>query len=269
MHRRSQRTSAFKSTSPLTRMERLFFWCAQPPDGHYEFSFIEEEFISFMKTDTFKKRFPFDQKQINLLELCLKATTILNNALETEVGCILLEEEYLLLSQIDVLKDSLLFEKDLFIFPNFHSEKLISTKPDVKYWLNELDRNRFKTYKPKNSDKTEVPMPGTKKQKLFYNKRFSELQKLDSNELILKYPDLLLMSRIVPSKSLGRLSKEGRYRVKKNLLELYKYFLYVQHRHNMASDLPYWKNELLFIENAISINLLLWQTNCLRTLVVI
>jgi len=135
--------------------------------------------------------------------------------------------------------------------------------------LNELDRSRFKTFKPKNSTVTEVPMPGNKKQKTFYIKKFIKLQKLESKELISKYPDLLLMSRIVPSKSLGRLSKEGRYKVKKNLLELYKYYLYVQHRHNMSSDIPYWINELQFLDNAISINLLLWQTNCLRTLVVV
>jgi hypothetical protein len=249
-------------------MERLFFWCATPPDGHYEFPFIEKEFFSFMQTETFKKRFPLSAKQTELLDLCLKATSILDNALETELGCVLLEEEYYLLSKIDVLKKHLVISGDLYFFTNFHSEKLITTKPEAKYWLNELDRSRFKTFKPRNSTITEVPMPGNKKQKIFYGKKFCELQKLSPKDLISKYPDLLLMSRVVPSKSLGRLSKEGRYRVKKNLLELYKYYLYVQHRHNMSSSIPYWDNELLFIDNAISINLLLWQTNCLRTLVV-
>jgi len=269
MHRRSQRTSAFKSTSPLTRMERLFFWCANPSDGHYEFPFIESEFIKFIDTDLFKKRFPLSEAQRVLLKSCIDITRILESALETEAGCILIEQEYEKLYSIKELRDSLVCENDLYIFQNFHSEKLVSTKSDVQYWLNELDRQRFKTYKPKNSNITEVAMPGNAKQKAFFSERFTNIQQLKYSTLIKNYPDLLSASQVIPPHSLGRLSKEGRLKVKKNLIELYKYYQYVQHKHIMSEDHPYWINELQFLDKALILNILLWQTNCLRTIIVI
>jgi hypothetical protein len=268
LHRRSQRTSCFNSKSPLTRMERLFFWCATPLDGHYEFAFNEESFLKYIETDSFKKKFPLTNEQEILFQQCRKATEILSSALETEIGCILTEDEYDFLSTITVLQNNLIKQGDLYVFLNFHSEKLTHTKPDVQYWLNDLDRNRFKTYKPKGASITEVPMPGNSKQKAFFSKRFNQLKELNYSQIVKSYPDLIFISRTAPSHSIGRLSREGRRKVKKNLIELYKYYLYAQHKHNQAVDEPYWKKELSFLDNSLVINILLWQTNCLRTLVV-
>jgi len=269
LHRRSQRTANFKTNSPLSRMERLFYWCANIKDGHYEFPFIEEDFKTFMKSKRFQDLFPLDKTKEDLLNDAIKASVILIQSAESNQGCNISAEEFQFLSTVPSISPYLIQEGHNYFYQNFHSELKLQLPVDEQvYWLNEIDRKRFMTYKPTKTSQPEIPMPGHKKQKTFLMERFNSIKTLSYNQIMTQFPELIELSQLVTPTSLGRLSKEGRKSVKLNLNELYKYYRYIYQKHLQSPDIIYWITELNFVNNSLIVNILLWQTNCLRTIVV-
>jgi len=240
LHLRSQRTENFNSIpSSLSRLEKIFYYCALPNDGPY---------LSFEKS-----------REKELIKYILCEDKCKNKYVKDEALFVSHLKE---MDRRNGTKDylSILLDLKIKIIPSTLEFKSISLKSTE---INLSNQSRYKSYKDR-SGTVRVPNPGSRQQKIFYDARYKKLLETPPELMKTTFERSMISKDILPY-SIGRISKHGRDQLKRNLRQLYGYYNSVDNARKYDPDL-YWKNEALFIEIEIFANLLLWHTNLINPL---
>lgn len=245
LHRRSQRLKNFSNPSMnLSRLERLFYYSATPMDGFYPFSFAPEEERSFIEYLLFK-----DKMKNKLIP---STTLFVSHLLRLDI-----------LNQNNKYREILASLKVPDVVKPYNIDDVSFKRDDsqpVEQCINLSDQSRYRSYKDPRGV-IRVPNPGSRFEKTFYDRRYKELMAMPIATVKSYFAASGINKDLRPG-SIGRISREGRQLLKRNLRALYSYYQSISHIILRNPD-PYWAAEMKFCKQELYTYLLVWHTNTL------
>lgn len=245
LHRRSQRLKNFSNPSMnLSRIERLFYYSATPMDGFYPFSFEPEEEAKYIEYLLFK-----DKMKNKLIP---SASVFVSHLLRLDI-----------LNENNNYRKILISLKVPIVVDPYNIDQISFVKDDslpVEQCINLSDQSRYRSYKDP-AGIVRVPNPGSRFEKTFYDRRYKELMAMPIATVKSYFAASGISKEIRPG-SIGRISREGRQLLKRNLRSLYSYYQSVSHIITRNPD-PYWIEEMKFCKIELYTYLLVWHTNTL------